>query len=346
MAPDRGPAPSLCRRLGVRLASRAGAIASAHGFESRAQVTTFSLLSTLLALGAMAGVAQIAGLEGVERVIVSPHLAWFAVAAGAVVLSYAGYLVAYREVARVEGGERLPLRQAGALVASGFGLFVPGGGFAVDVSALQRMNVPKSEARIRILGLGVLEYAVLAPAACIAAAILVARGAPVGSALTWPWLLAVPLGTVAAVCVFVRGSRLRRDRWWRRALGTAVDGLRVFTDLWRESWRLVVALAGMALYWAAEILLLWATLHAFLGRAPSLPALILAYATGYALTRRTLPLAGAGVVDFCLPLALSWVSIPLASALVAVFAYRVFNLWIPLAPALVGRRHVADLASG
>ena len=100
----------------------------------------------------------------------------------------------------------------------------------------------------------------------------------------------------------------------------------------------------MALYWTGDILLLWATLHAFLGRAPSLPALILGYATAYVLTRRTLPLAGAGVVDFLLPLALSWVSIPLASALVAVFVYRLFNLWLPLAPAVLALAEEGETA--
>jgi hypothetical protein len=32
--------------------------------------------------------------------------------------------------------------------------------------------------------------------------------------------------------------------------------------------------------------------------------------------------------------------IPLAPAVLAVFAYRIFNLWLPLVPALAGRRHI------
>ncbi len=57
------------------------------------------------------------------------------------------------------------------------------------------------------------------------------------------------------------------------------------------------------------------------------------YATGYALTRRTLPLAGAGAVEALLPFALTWVGYGLPAAVLAVFAYRVFNLWLPLGPA-------------
>ncbi|HET9115024.1 MAG TPA: hypothetical protein VFN33_02920, partial [Gaiellaceae bacterium] len=57
-------------------------------------------------------------------------------------------------------------------------------------------------------------------------------------------------------------------------------------------------------------------------------------ATGYALTRRTLPLAGAGAVEALLPFALVWVGFGLPAAVLAVFCYRVFNLWLPLGPAI------------
>ena len=66
--------------------------------------------------------------------------------------------------------------------------------------------------------------------------------------------------------------------------------------------------------------------------------LLIGYATGYALTRRTLPLAGAGAVEALLPFALSWMGIALPAAVLAVFAYRVFNLWLPMVPAAVGMR--------
>jgi uncharacterized membrane protein YbhN (UPF0104 family) len=65
-----------------------------------------------------------------------------------------------------------------------------------------------------------------------------------------------------------------------------------------------------------------------------LPALILAYATGYVLTRRSLPLGGAGIVEVALTFALHWVGVPLGRALVGVVIYRLFNLWLPILPAL------------
>src|SRR4029078_8258039 len=69
-------------------------------------------------------------------------------------------------------------------------------------------------------------------------------------------------------------------------------------------------------------------------------SVILGYATGYALTRRSLPVGGAGAVEALLPLSLLWVAVPLAPAVLAVLFSRVINLWLPLIPALAGFRSV------
>ena len=61
------------------------------------------------------------------------------------------------------------------------------------------------------------------------------------------------------------------------------------------------------------------------------------------MTRRTLPFGGAGAVEALLPFALSWTGISLAAAVLAVFAYRVFNLWLPLVPAALGATAVGVL---
>jgi uncharacterized membrane protein YbhN (UPF0104 family) len=93
----------------------------------------------------------------------------------------------------------------------------------------------------------------------------------------------------------------------------------------------------MALYWFAEIASLWAGLRAF-GWPTSIPATILGFATGYALTRRTLPLAGAGITEAFLPFALRWVGIPLVVGFPATFAYRFFNMWLPTLASIAAAR--------
>jgi uncharacterized membrane protein YbhN (UPF0104 family) len=67
--------------------------------------------------------------------------------------------------------------------------------------------------------------------------------------------------------------------------------------------------------------------------APPFPAVVVAHAVGYVLTRRTLPFAGAGVVEVLMPLTLVAAGAPFAGAILGVAVYRFFNLWLPLLPA-------------
>ena len=71
--------------------------------------------------------------------------------------------------------------------------------------------------------------------------------------------------------------------------------------------------------------------------------MIIAYATGYAATRRSLPLGGAGITEFLMTYALYWVRLPLAPALAAVVAYRAFNLLLAALPALIAHRQLAPM---
>jgi uncharacterized membrane protein YbhN (UPF0104 family) len=70
---------------------------------------------------------------------------------------------------------------------------------------------------------------------------------------------------------------------------------------------------------------------------------IIAYGTGYAATRRSLPLGGAGVTEVLMTYALYWVGAPLAPALAAVVTYRAFNFLLAAMPALLAHRHVEPL---
>jgi uncharacterized membrane protein YbhN (UPF0104 family) len=87
-------------------------------------------------------------------------------------------------------------------------------------------------------------------------------------------------------------------------------------------------------------------LHVFSAHSPPVAQLVVGYATGYALTRRALPLGGAGIVETLLPFSLHWLGIALAPALAAVFAYRLVNLWLPIVPALAGLPTLRSLKPG
>lgn len=310
---------------------------SAHHLDHEARhVALFLALGGALALGAAIGVAWAAGFGNVAHRLRHPNLFWLLLALAGAAATHIGYVLAYREVAHVDEGIRIHPLRAGALVATGFGIFFPRGGFALDLEALRDLGIPPREARVRVLGLSSLEYAVLATGACVSAFFLLARHSDAQQAVLLSWAIGVPAGTGLAVLAARWRNAICRGPL-EAVLRPALEGLDVVGKLlrrWREHG--LAALAGMSLYWAGEVFVLWACLAAFTSRTPSIPAVVVGYATGYALTRRTLPLAGAGAVEGLLPFALGWLGFPLAAAVLAVVAYRVVNVWLPVGPALAG----------
>jgi uncharacterized membrane protein YbhN (UPF0104 family) len=304
---------------------------------TRAESLLFVVASSLIALGTLFAVTWVAGFDQVAARLREVDPVWFATAFGAELVAYVGYIFAYREVARIEPGCELPTRDLVAAVAAGFGSFVARGGFAVDVHAFKQAGLTDQEVRVRVLGLGALEYALLAPAACVVAIQLLADGHSPSLGLTLPWAIAVPLGFVAALWTVEKRETLRVHPGRRRHLAQALDSVYVLKRMFAQPKHLLGPL-GSAVYWFGDIFCLWACLQAFTHGTPNISLLLLGYATGYALTRRTLPLGGAGAVDALLPFALSWCGISLAAAVLAVFAYRIFNLWLPLVPAAIGLR--------
>ena len=312
-----------------------------HMEHGRSTLALFLLGAVVLAVAAAVGVAWIVGFGALLDRVADAHGWWLLAALGGEAVAYLGYIAAYREVARVDRGPHIPPGDAAALVSTGFGPFVMQGGFAVDLHAFKDYCESEREARVRVLGLGALEYALLAPAACVASILLLVEGSHhPNDGITLPWAIAVPLGFIGALWAVEHRGRFRGHGGWREALAQALDSIHVLRLLfirWRDH---LAGPVGTALYWFGDIFCLWACLRAFEGSSPGIAQLVVGYATGYALTRRTLPFAGAGAVEALLPFALLWTGFPLASALLGVFAYRFFNLWLPVLPAALGLRRL------
>jgi uncharacterized membrane protein YbhN (UPF0104 family) len=300
------------------------------------RLTLLVALAAGLAASALVGLAWTVGFGRVLHALVHPHWLWLGVAVAGEVVAYLGYTAAYREVARADRGAELEVPKAAALVAVGFGAFVHSGGFALDREALRRAGLSADEARRRVLGLSMLEYAVLAPSALVAAVLVLLWHPSISASLTLPWIIGVPVGAALALTGLRFRSSIRRWPHIGKALDHALRALELVLGLLRSPRRHALAFLGTLAYWGGDIFCLWATLHAFSAHTPPAPQLIVGYATGYALTRRALPLGGAGVVEALLPFALGWLKIALAPALLAVFAYRLINLWLPIIPALAG----------
>jgi uncharacterized protein (TIRG00374 family) len=101
-------------------------------------------------------------------------------------------------------------------------------------------------------------------------------------------------------------------------------------------------LSGGLIFWAAELLTVWAALRAF-GVHLGVGALLVGYATGYVSTILPLPAGGAGSVDAASTFALTLVGVPLGPALLATLVQRLCTYWLPLLVAVLGVRPLRRL---
>jgi len=304
------------------------------------------LLLTLLAMMIAAAVsvlmAKAAGFHAVDRALEHWQPLWLAPLLGARALSYGGYAAAHRATLTPGSERQVPTDAALKTVAFGAAATSLGGGFSIDHRAMRGAGATSRQATIRVLNLGALELATLAPAAWICALTLL--GSARVQDATVPWAVGVPTGFALALAAapHLSARSLMRKGRIGRALARALEALELLIEQLRHPLRYRAAWAGMSVYWAAEILSLWAALRMFDVHA-SAAVVVLAYATGHVLTPRSLPLSGVGVTELLLPLALVWTGLPLAGAVPAVFAYRLGLLVLSIPPAIVAREDVRRL---
>ena len=307
-----------------------------------------SAVATAIAAGAVVGMAHVTGVDAIGRAFQDLHLEWLGLIAGPELLAYVFYTIAYRSIAQIHGHAPLALPLVARVVAAGFGPFAIGGGFGIDREALHAIHEDERSARVRVLALGTLEWAVLAPTACVVSIVFLVLDAHILPSLLWPWAIAVPVGFAIALWASVpkRVERIARIGGRLGAASTSVlQGVGVLHTLIRRPLRYAGAWAGTALYWGADIGAFYGGLRTF-GLEPGVGKVILAYATGYAATRRSLPLGGAGLTEVLMTYALYWVGEPLAPALGAVVAYRIFNFLLAATPALIAHRQLRPILAG
>jgi uncharacterized membrane protein YbhN (UPF0104 family) len=275
--------------------------------------------------------------------------AWLIVCFLSELVAYAGYILTVRDMARVEDGADIGIRLSTQAVVGGFGVFAAtrgSGGFAVDYWAFRRGGVGRRDALARVLGLGFLEYLMLSIAALLASAVLFAAlDGHASLGVTLPSLVAVPIFALAFWATSPgRAERLSRPRagMIRRTLADSVAGARYVRTLLFSPREHGLGLVGNALYWTGDMVCLWAALQ-IVDAQITFAKLVLAYSGGYVLTRRALPLGGAGFVEVALTIALVGMGMKFVPALIGVIIYRLFNFWLPIIPALWFMPAIGDL---
>jgi uncharacterized membrane protein YbhN (UPF0104 family) len=303
------------------------------------------VIIVVIAAGATVGVALVlasaAGWPHVLRVAYARHSwSWLLICLAGELVAYGGYVLTVRDVARLHGGE-MSLSASLETVVAGFGVFAAtrlSGGFAVDYWAFRRAGAGRRDAATRVLGLEFLEYVVLSVGVLLASlALYLGIDGHASDGITLPSLLLIP---VLAIGLFLtspkRAERLskrgkgRLRRWFADGIVGAVN----VRDLLLSPRTHGLGVLGNALYWAGDLLCLWAALQLVHAQI-SVAALVLAYSGGYVVTRRALPAGGAGLVELALTFALVGMDVHFAKALLAVIVYRLFNFWLPIIPALL-----------
>ena len=270
------------------------------------------IIIALLVVGAAAGLAIVSGAHKVLVRLLGASVPWIILIFAAQAVAYWAYVVPYKHIFG------LSYKEAVTHAFEGFQPYRAAGGLLYDMSLTKPTGT-----QVKVFYLGMWEYAALAPIVLVAA-IYAYLFTQVPTLLVLPWIIGVPVGTE----LFLLGSALRRQLGSYRRITRLLDSLlNMFHH--KSPAELAGVIGGMLLYWIGEIVAVGGALQLFnvrLGWAP----LIVAYATGYAVTRRSLPLGGAGLVLVLLSFALTWVGAGLAEAMLAALAYQVSNLLLPL----------------
>ncbi len=290
--------------------------------------------------------AFLAGLGRVVHLLADIHGQWLIASAAGVLIAFSGYRFAFDGVIWNGAKQSLTRRQRLGVIAAGFGAFVHRGGTAIDRYAMRTTGLGRRESDVRLVALQGFEMVPVSVAACLAAFVALFVGGsgrpPIDFDL--PWAIGPLVG--APVVLFL--AYRYRDRWraasgWRYWLGVVADGVSTMVTFLgdRRNW---VAVAGITVFSAGELLAIWAAMATFGYRVPW-PTLVLGYGVAYVISRRAAPLGGAGAIDVLLIVALHQAGVPLPVAVAGTCTYRFFNLWCAMPVSLLalpGIRRLSD----
>jgi hypothetical protein len=321
--------------------------ASTHAVNLDRKRLLLLLLTTLgLQLGVGVAIGYVAGFDNVGDALNEFSWPWLLAIAVSLAVSFVGYHEAYRGTFSVGGGWSLSERQIRAVSLAGFGGFLAHGATALDVAALRAGGADQRATAVRTSAFGGLEYGVMAIGGCGAAiAVLVLGLHRPPPSFTLPWaVIPLPGFAVAFWLAAHFGGRWSEEHGWRRGVDIFLESIQVVRGLLARPIHRPSAALGMALFWAGDAGAAWCGLAAF-GCRMNVAQLVVGFATGMVFTRRSTPLAGAGLLTVVLPVMIWASGAPLAVAVVGVFVYQLMSLWLPTPLSLATLPVLRDVVS-
>lgn len=296
-------------------------------------------LTALLELAAGTGMAYVAGFHLVRLVLGRVDWTWIVGLVGAFLAAFVGYYQAYKGLYTIEDGPGLEAAEMRAVVAAGFGGFLAQSGAEVDHFAFRAAGSDERDSKVRVWALAGMEHGLLGILGCAAGIAVLAGGysaPPTDVSLPWA-VIPIPGFMVAFFLGNRYRMRFRHARGWRAHLGVFLDCIYLVRQMFHQVGTYWYSIVGMGLFWVADGFSAWCGLAAF-GYQMNGARFAVGYATGAVFTRRTGPLAGAGVLTLALPAALYYSGAPLAVAVVGIFVFRVLSVWLTVPFSLLSLR--------
>lgn len=308
---------------------------------SQRRVRSRLLLALGLVLAVIAIVTLLPGLGALRSHLSQAKPAWLLLGVGLKLLSGLGYVAVFRMVFCRHMTWRVSF-QIGMSELGANALFPTGGagGLALGAWALKRGGMQGSEIARRTVA-----FFLLTSVPNVVGVTVIGFGLAIGvfAGESNPLLTAVPAAVAAAAIVAAllagrlaerwgrrveregRSELSRRTRRLRQGLTALGDGVKEAVALLAEG--NVILIVGLIAYLAFDVMILWATFHAF-GPAPPMAILWMGYLIGELGGLIPVP-GGIGGVDAGLVGTLTLYHVSLTSAAGAVLAYRAIALWVP-----------------
>ena len=308
---------------------------------SRRRLRTRLLLLAGLVLAVAAAVTLLPGLETLRTRLSHAKPAWLLLGVALKILSGLGYVAVFRMVFCRRMSWRVSY-QIGMSELGANALFPTGGagGLALGAWALRRGGMPAAEIARRTVAFFLLTSVANVTGVIVLGAGLAVRIFPGETNLA---LTAVPAAIAAAATIAAllagraapglhrrlanaeEGGAPRRARVALKILVALADGVKEAVALLREAnpW----LIGGIVAYLFFDVMVLWATFHAF-GVTPPLAIVWIAYLIGELGGLIPVP-GGIGGVDAGLVGTFVLYGVPVTSAASAVIAYRAIALWVP-----------------
>jgi uncharacterized membrane protein YbhN (UPF0104 family) len=296
---------------------------------------------------------QLAGLQDTWHRIEDGSPWWMLLALAFTAGMFGGYVMMFRGVfVRAPGGERIGWRESYQITMAGLAasrIFAAGGagGLVLMAWALRRAGM-----RRRVVADMTLTFLILTYLPYVIAVIVCGYGLrlglfpgpdPFGLTVVPATLGVIALG-IALSLTLVPTDLQRRLRGWTKRGGrvarlaqtaanapaSASAGMRYALAHLRSG---DPALIGAILFWAFQILVLWAAFRAF-GDAPTWAVLVQAFFVGMLGNLLPMP-GGVGGVEGGMIGSLVAFDVDAGLAVVAVLVYRAFTFWLPLIPGVI-----------